>query len=288
MIQKNRFSQSTLSLKSFQPITVVFKIVATTNIKLAHDEKARMLVSTDVQNPGSVDIDGLKIPVTFLPTEYRTIQFYADDMRTQLRYYILSIVSLGILPLVSYWYPRLLAFARYVPVSELHVSAQFVLLEHYDCHAWTLTRLQRDDDSNSGSFFVWFEYRKQRYVFDSVSKEFQRLSASLHSKSLASFRPHLSSGIDTRHAGTLQRIFGLNAIDLGVMPLRHVILNKILHPFYLFQIISVCLWLIEEYVTYSMLILVMSIVSIAYEVSAQVTNMTKLQTLVKMDFMVEV
>ncbi|RHZ24472.1 hypothetical protein DYB31_011836, partial [Aphanomyces astaci] len=59
-----------------------------------------------------------------------------------------------------------------------------------------------------------------------------------------------------------------------------LLLQKTVHPFYLFQLISVALWLEEAYVTYALAILAMSIFSIAYEVYTQVTNANQMQALV--------
>ncbi|RHZ28470.1 hypothetical protein DYB37_011280 [Aphanomyces astaci] len=59
-----------------------------------------------------------------------------------------------------------------------------------------------------------------------------------------------------------------------------LLFQKTVHPFYLFQLISVALWLEEAYVTYALAILAMSIFSIAYEVYTQVTNANQMQALV--------
>ncbi|RQM28323.1 hypothetical protein B5M09_002148 [Aphanomyces astaci] len=59
-----------------------------------------------------------------------------------------------------------------------------------------------------------------------------------------------------------------------------LLFQKTVHPFYLFQLISVALWLEEAYVTYALAILAMSIFSIAYEVYTQVTNASQMQALV--------
>ncbi|CAK4701498.1 unnamed protein product, partial [Aphanomyces euteiches] len=59
-----------------------------------------------------------------------------------------------------------------------------------------------------------------------------------------------------------------------------LLLEKIFHPFYLFQLISVALWLYEVYTTYALAVLFMSMGSVLYEVVTQATNTAQLEQLV--------
>ncbi|KAJ3193692.1 hypothetical protein HK101_004356 [Irineochytrium annulatum] len=115
--------------------------------------------------------------------------------------------------------------------------------------------------------FSYFVYRKQRYRMTT------RLSLSyteIHA---------LRSGLATTSAESLLLRNGPNTIDIDPTPTAKMIADKLAHPFYLFQVGSVVIWFYEGYVVYSIVILIMSALSVIWEVRTARKNEEALREL---------
>ncbi|KDO27609.1 hypothetical protein SPRG_06877 [Saprolegnia parasitica CBS 223.65] len=230
--------------------------------------------------------DGSSMSLLYLPPEYRSIRHYCPRVGKALVYYMASVMTFGILPLLAHWWPRLYAAAKLcvASTSSDFVATDLVLLEaEASPGTFDLVPLRVSPDGS-----VSFEYRKNRYLYDKDLREFHRLSASVEQLPVATALSRLSRGWGEDSVATLRETFGSNGMDLGVLPIERVLLQKMLHPFYVFQGVSVVLWLIEMYYTYAILILIMSLASVIYEVATQLINMRKLQALVHNDAVVRV
>ncbi|KAF0700986.1 Aste57867_8432 [Aphanomyces stellatus] len=219
---------------------------------------------------------GGPLSVLYLPPEFRAIRLYRSTTWKQLMYALLSVASLGVLPLVAYYVPLLHAACTRTPLSSA-LFATSVLVQHMDSGLWESVPVHRTGET------IWFEFRKHRYVLDDASGFFQRCSATCHALPASTIVQRLASGYSDSAATVVHGFFGPNALDISVAPLHHVLLEKLLHPFYLFQFTSVFLWIYEEYYTYSCLIFAMSVGSLLYEAFSQVSSSKKLHDLVQMD-----
>ncbi|OQS03152.1 P-type ATPase (P-ATPase) Superfamily, partial [Thraustotheca clavata] len=253
----------------------------------AEDTTALLHKTTmDMEENGQLQVrDGSFVRLKYLPSEYKSICHYRPSFFRSGLYYLLSIASLGIVPIIAHWLPWVYARLKLIPASTSSdfQGTDYVLLEEMNSHGWELVRLHVERNG-----IVYFEYRKNRYLYDKELREFHRLSASIADMTLKEAQLRLNQGYDDGMVTILGDVFGLNVIDLGVLPVHVVLLHKIFHPFYIFQVVSVGLWIIEQYYTYALLILAMSIVSVAYEVASQVVNMNKLQAIVQNDSVVQV
>ncbi|GAA6055600.1 hypothetical protein JCM3770_006719 [Rhodotorula araucariae] len=77
--------------------------------------------------------------------------------------------------------------------------------------------------------------------------------------SLAALRRGLSTSADVPLRTTL---FGANAIEIEAKTVGQLLMDEVLHPFYIFQIFSIALWSIDDYYYYAFAIAVISVVSI--------------------------
>uniref|UniRef100_A0A3B3B8U0 ATPase cation transporting 13A2 n=1 Tax=Oryzias melastigma TaxID=30732 RepID=A0A3B3B8U0_ORYME len=81
-----------------------------------------------------------------------------------------------------------------------------------------------------------------------------------------------------------RHMFGSNLIDVPVKSYMKLLLEEVLNPFYVFQVFSITLWMIDEYYYYALCIFVISIISISvslYETRRQsitLRNMARLVT----------
>ncbi|RQM20303.1 hypothetical protein B5M09_009446 [Aphanomyces astaci] len=229
--------------------------------------------------------------VLFLPSEFRSIRLYrAATWWKQALYSVLCVTSFGVLPLLAYYMPLLHAACTLTPLSS-GVFATVVLVQRRDSTgSWEAVPVQRtpttsaDDGVNPPEQLIWFTFRKHRYMYDDSTTSFRRISATLYGvTSSDALRSRLTSGHSDEMAAALLRYFGRNALEIALLPAHHVLMEKLLHPFYLFQLTSVALWLYEAYWSYSILILAMTVGSVGYEVATQLLNTRKLHNFMHMD-----
>ncbi|KAH8174244.1 p5-type ATPase cation transporter domain-containing protein [Sarocladium implicatum] len=71
------------------------------------------------------------------------------------------------------------------------------------------------------------------------------------------------SGLDSDEKGVRETIFGNNLIDIEQKSMGNLLVDEVLHPFYVFQIASLVLWSIDTYYYYAACIFFMSVGSIA-------------------------
>ncbi|RHY25464.1 hypothetical protein DYB32_008294 [Aphanomyces invadans] len=156
---------------------------------------------------------------------------------------------------------------------------------------------------SEGGMVRTFEWKHQRYLYIQQSGSFERGSCMLAWRrhvmlplvvpamlldSLESVTRSLQTGLASSVVADRTAFYGPNTMELKTPSLIRLLVEKVVHPFYLFQLISVALWLEEAYTTYALAILAMSISSIAYEVHSQVTNASQMQALVACAIQVQV
>ncbi|OQR88101.1 P-type ATPase (P-ATPase) Superfamily [Achlya hypogyna] len=216
--------------------------------------------------------------LSLLPAEYKAIVPYvASRLRLGL-YVLLCVGSGGVLCVLASWWPRVftaLARVRCVAMGD----ADFVIL--------TSANGDVEEAVVHRDVHVWFEFKKQRYLYSPTKGKFERVASVLR-EACGTTIQRLDTGLTAALVADRVRLFGPNAIEIPTAPLHKVLFHKLVHPFYLFQLVSVGLWLEEEYYTYALAILAMSLSSIVYEVVTQVQNARQMEALVRCDTMVPV
>lgn len=71
-----------------------------------------------------------------------------------------------------------------------------------------------------------------------------------------------SAGVDRNSHTERQDIFGQNLIEINAKTTPQLLVEEILHPFYIFQIVSIFLWLFDNYYYYAACIIIISATSI--------------------------
>ncbi|KAJ3237407.1 hypothetical protein HDU81_009505 [Chytriomyces hyalinus] len=129
--------------------------------------------------------------------------------------------------------------------------------------------------------FRYFEFRKQRYIYQDGPNCFMRVNSRLHIN-FEGIHP-LRHGLSESEAESLLQQNGENVIDVETVPILKMLLDKVVHPFYLFQAASVLIWTCEEYYLYSYIIALTSIASIFWEIYSAKKNESSLRDLLKED-----
>ncbi|KAG6095416.1 hypothetical protein E4U30_002470 [Claviceps sp. LM220 group G6] len=71
------------------------------------------------------------------------------------------------------------------------------------------------------------------------------------------------SGLDNEEKAIREIVFGQNLIDIEQKSISQLLIDEVLHPFYIFQIASLVLWSMDSYYYYAACIFIMSIASIS-------------------------
>ncbi|KAJ1673981.1 hypothetical protein EV182_004203, partial [Spiromyces aspiralis] len=198
-------------------------------------------------------------------------------------YTALSILSCGILALLGRWLPRWrvratmkptpLDSAPYVLVSDNSGSNEVVLqkVQHIDFSgplesifgALTLVGPFTKERNSVISKIVMFTFRYYRLIYHPLLR---RYLPTYTWRSTAWVEDPLSCrrGLNCHEQRKMRRvIFGDNMIAIAEKSTLQILIDEVLHPFYIFQIFSIVLWLFDNYYIYASCIFVMSTVSIA-------------------------
>ncbi|EJU04071.1 Ca-transporting ATPase [Dacryopinax primogenitus] len=104
------------------------------------------------------------------------------------------------------------------------------------------------------------EYRYSRFVLNPTSGLFMMLSKWRDPswKSVKAVQAGLSSAVREQR----QILFGANVIDVKGKSIGALLIDEVLHPFYVFQVASIILWSIDDYYYYAFCIALISLISI--------------------------
>lgn len=98
----------------------------------------------------------------------------------------------------------------------------------------------------------------------------------------------VSKGLDGTTQEDRFKIFGRNSLDIDEKPNLELLMEEVLHPFYIFQVFSVILWSFEQYYYYASCILVVSIASITNTLMETKKATYKMRQLVQCDLILRV
>ncbi|KAK4050588.1 hypothetical protein OIV83_003314 [Microbotryomycetes sp. JL201] len=89
--------------------------------------------------------------------------------------------------------------------------------------------------------------------------------------------PLLRRGLSAVDAADRLSLFGSNAIEIAARSTFQLLMDEVLHPFYIFQIFSILLWTVDDYYYYAFAIAVISIVSIVQTLIETKANIERMR-----------
>ncbi|PKI84272.1 hypothetical protein MVES_001852 [Malassezia vespertilionis] len=107
---------------------------------------------------------------------------------------------------------------------------------------------------------IMFEYRYARFALHPPSGRFRLIIDWRDTtwNSVARMRQGLKSDLERER----EQIFGPNVIEIAAKSTWELLVGEVLHPFYIFQIVSILLWSLDDYYYYAFCIALISIGSI--------------------------
>lgn len=241
--------------------------------------------------------------------------------RTRQSHYIMymaaCIFSLGIIGLLSLWFPRWRL--RYVYQEADFADAEFVVVENQwgdiskeafmsvpfarplksvfpptsrdpPCtyaeaqsmlHDAVPDEIRCGHDGEEIVDLLMFEYRYTRFLLHPPTGRFRTIREWRDGKWTST--DLMRQGISTELERERRVFFGLNVIDIAEKSSLDLLISEVLHPFYIFQIVSILLWSLDDYYYYAFCIATISIgsiVSTLFETKKTIARMREMNRFV--------
>lgn len=229
-----------------------------------------------------------------------------------LLFYPLAILPAGTGLLFAYWYPHLwLRLTCYKCDLE---RAQFVLVQDLDLK-WKVevvrkisnsssqsnnsspslslneengTLINEEDNENelspllttSSTATPYILHRHLRYLYDRTEEKYIVLRG-LESSMTCSEAYRHGNGLSRLEHERRFGMYGSNSIEVPVKPYHSLFIEEVLHPFYIFQILSVIFWMADSYFYYAGAVLIIFIVSMFVSLVQTRRHMQRLHDMVK-------
>lgn len=202
-----------------------------------------------------------------------------------------ALLSLGLILIVFHWRPRLgvlirccscpLALADILLLKDnfgqQHVVG--VLTEEMEEGSLDLMGDLEDNEwkdtvqlcKEEKTLLRYYLFEGLRYIWLDRKGAFCRVSVLNEDwtcKDLYGFQ----NGLSPLEQSFRRRMYGPNLIDVPVKPYTKLLFEEVLNPFYMFQLFSITLWIVDHYYIYAICIFLLSILSISislYEIRRQ-------------------
>lgn len=254
-----------------------------------------------------VDGTGRRPDLVYATNEFERAIAFAFSWTRILFFVVLTVATGGFLLVVCAWFPQVFTYvARQRLPAACQADANYLLiLVHGDPDSltavWTEVKVHRiesmasktadSDDktkqkskffgkkSRAGSLrqarpFVYFEFKKSRYSFNYVKGEFERYRSVLTRKAALYVEE-----LESKEVADKKTLMGDNICDVPSPNYFMLVFAKISHPYYLFQVFSAIVWFLQEYTVYAIVILVLSFISLSWEVGSEISNNRRLRNL---------
>lgn len=106
----------------------------------------------------------------------------------------------------------------------------------------------------------WFDYRYLRFLYHPLEDIFLTNTDWVDPQAVD--MEALQAGLDSDLQHEREKVFGANVLDVKEKTTAQLLVDEILHPFYVFQVFSMLLWAADEYYYYAGCIFLISIVSV--------------------------
>ncbi|XP_069583257.1 probable cation-transporting ATPase 13A4 isoform X1 [Ranitomeya imitator] len=209
------------------------------------------------------------------------------------------IFSFGLLWLIFYWKPEWEVWACCSPCTLQ--EANIVLLRETDelkrysrkkvewTNVYELTSsefLHGDDNCIMNKSIIKPEMKirciwvqKIKYVWLHQEKRFQKAGTLEDIYSCLQIHLRFGTGLSKEEQNLRRIICGLNAIEVEITPVWKLLFKEVFNPYYLFQAASLSLWFAEGYIEYSIVIIVITVLSIiltVYDLRQQSVKLNRL------------
>ncbi|RKP15509.1 hypothetical protein BJ684DRAFT_6931, partial [Piptocephalis cylindrospora] len=125
-----------------------------------------------------------------------------------------------------------------------------------------------------------FQYRHLRFVYDPTPQCFIRTST-WRDAAWDIGRSSVTRGLSREAARDRRSVHGSNLMDVKPKPVGALLVDEVLHPFYVFQLASIGLWAVDNYYYYAACIFTISVVSVITALIETRRNMAKMRDMAR-------
>lgn len=207
----------------------------------------------------------------------------------------LCIVTVGIAWLIFRWYPswRVWLTGRPTPLRE----CDWVVVENQWGEMEVKNLVQQDYGRSLSTVFGdpekvprgdfdedldpvikqlrCLDYRYIRFCYHPLKDKF--ILANTWKDPIWTDVSALREGLDSEERDYRELVFGRNVIDIEEKSTGQLLVDEVFHPFYVFQIMSLFLWSVDEYYYYAACIFAISVLSISNTLIETKTTMKRLR-----------
>jgi predicted P-type ATPase len=202
---------------------------------------------------------------------------YRHSIWRSVLFYGLAVVPAGLGLLLAYWFPavwlRLTAYrcplgsASRVIVKDLNGNkcVEVVKTVTLPGHTHQPIRIGHTfvglKEVWSGGVVRYMVHRHLRYLYQPSVGKFVLLRG-LDGGHTSSALHGMRGGLSLEQHSQRVCLYGENSIDVPVKPYHVLLVEEVLHPFYIFQLVSVVFWIVEQYYYYAGAVFLISCVSV--------------------------
>lgn len=198
---------------------------------------------------------------------------YQTRLWSLICYNILCVLTFGVLALLVRWFPKWrisflgepspLSKSQWVVVEDEYGFLEILPIERqfYNHKLSTYLTCEKDSFDPTVPILISFQYRYMKFFFDPLDDLFKVANNWVDQEWSSSNIEQ--DGIDNATFLNRKLIFGKNLLEIKKKPIIKLLIEEILHPFYVFQLFSIILWLADNYYYYAFCILLISVLSIS-------------------------
>ena len=180
-------------------------------------------------------------------------------------YIIMSILTLGIVPLLFYWFENWRKYLFEITTEIEH--ANFILIENSINKKLEIVPLIYDSckllPHKSSKRRYFFIFKEHFYYFGKKGLKIIKHEMVENINKNPGIIDYYKKGLDNTDREAMHKVYGKNLINIKKESILWLTLREILSPFTIFQVLSIILWTIDDYALFAFIILVMMIMAIA-------------------------
>ncbi|KAM9978366.1 hypothetical protein ACTFIY_012109 [Dictyostelium cf. discoideum] len=194
---------------------------------------------------------------------------YQSTSSRELIYWLSVLFSCGGILLIFYWFELFYINTRFKKSSIS--SAKHVLVYSKDSRTefCKVNYLVEENEK-------YIIYRFSRFFFNEKLQEYEKTKLINQYEKFELYRL-VENGLSENNLQRMKQRFGSNEINFPVKNIPRLLMEEVLHPFFIFQIYSVCLWIAEEYYYYAGAIFIIATVSAVLSLREIRGNLLSLQ-----------
>ncbi|XP_039297989.1 polyamine-transporting ATPase 13A2 [Nilaparvata lugens] len=202
---------------------------------------------------------------------------YKQSKLQKICFYFVCILFFGVPLLLFRWYPPL---EVYVFWQKCFLDdAEIVLIKESGMKAAKrkISTVMFDDEDQPLRFF---SYKLQKFVWCHVSRQFKLLRGLADGVTTLSNLIAAPDGISHQEREKRLKIYDSNVVHIKVEPFWQLWLKHALYPFIVFEVLSVILWIFDEYSVYAAFVIIYSIIAVTLSSKQERTKKLRLHKMV--------